>query len=462
MERRPGWPAGLLVGALLVSAALAAAPGASATPPAAAQQGAPAYRLAGSPTTGGPSAALAAAIRPGQYVDGIGPGETRWYAARLDAVSTVDLSVTAVPRPGVRVGYGDGLELALVAAGPYGSTCDSEPAHFGQDEGAMTLTDAVSRIPSAAHTLDCDRAGRYLLSVHRVSAPGSDPRRWPIELRYDTEAPLPPGTVPAAARTDYGPALAPVTGTPQDIAGGTGFNDAVRVTTGVWRDGVEAARTRYYKVHVGWGQQLAYTAEFANAPARGQSAPTAYSFVATSAYAPGRLPVEDASDARGKRFYDGSPVSVGLGTVPVTWTNRWVIGAAAKDVHRAGDYWIAVGLGPDAAGLAKGTAVAYVLRVRVSGEELAGPQYHAPALAGRGQGAGLGSGSGSGGSKGTGPSRVQAAPAASAHRGIAPITGTDLLAAGTGGAVAFAGVALTALVYRARNRRRIRTTRGGA
>jgi Ca-activated chloride channel family protein len=73
--------------------------------------------MTGTRISGGPNPGKAVAVGPGQYLDTIGPGETRWYAAPLDAASTADLSVTAAPRPGVRVDYGDGLELRLASSG---------------------------------------------------------------------------------------------------------------------------------------------------------------------------------------------------------------------------------------------------------------------------------------------------------------------------------------------------------
>ncbi|WP_327289910.1 vWA domain-containing protein [Streptomyces sp. NBC_01198] len=421
----------------------------------ASQLSADAYRMAGDPVTGGATPAKAAPIGPGQYTDTIGPGETRWYAARLDAASTADLSATAVPQPGVPVDYGDGIELKLAGTGTYSYTCGSDSAHFGQHEGAMTLTGAVSRVPSRDGKDDCDEAARYLFSVHRTTAATSDRSRWPVELRFDNEAPLPEGTVAAAARTDYGKAPAPLTGTPKDLVGGTGFNDAAEVTKGVWRDRLLPGQTRYYKVHVGWGQQLTYAAEFANEPVLDSASSSASTFVATSAYAPGRLPVEDASDARDNRFYNGTPASVGLGTVPVTWTNRWVDDGDAATVHTAGDYWIAVGLGPDAAQLARNTAVGVILRVDVTGTELAGPQYQAPALAAHGNVQRNVPGTTQGDVQSDGKGGSDAAAPASSSGGI---KGMDLVAAGTGGALALAGMGAVALAHR----RRSGTTRGGA
>lgn len=314
----------------------------------------------------------------------------------------------------------------------------------------------MSRIPSQKHQGDCDKAGRYLLSVHRTTAAGSDRSRWPVELTYGAEAPLPAGTVPAAATTEYGPAPAPVTGTPKDLTGGTGFNDAARIGTGVWRDRLLPAQIRYYKVRLGWGQQLTYAAEFANEPVLDATS-TSTTFVATSLYAPGRLPVKDASDGHGNRIYDGSPVAVGLGTVPVTWTNRWVDDGAVRDVHQPGDYWIAVGLGPDAARLARNSAVGVVLRVRVSGQELAGPQYRAPAVGSGGASDGGSSGT-SGQTSGGASDGARGSTASAADTGPGPgMSGRDWLAAGTGGAVALAGLAVAALVHRMRTR----TDRGG-
>jgi len=354
-------------------------------------------------------------------------------------VSTADLAVTAAPRPGARVAFDDGLDLQLGTPGDAGTTCDSQSSHFAQDEGALTLTDAVSRTPSHDHTGSCDRAGRYLLSVHRASTAGTDQARWPIEVSYTAEAPLPARTVPAGARTDYGTPPPPVTGTPRDVSGGSDFNTAPALGTGVWRDRLFPAQVRYYGVRLGWGQQLTYTAQFANSPVPEGS--TADSFVATATYAPGRLPVRDASGQSGDRLYDGSPVSIGLGTVPVSWTNRWVTDDAAQNVHSPGTYWITLGLGPGAARLGgPHTAVGVVLRIRVSGRELAGPQDQAPPPA----------------RTSDAPSRVNDQPAqagsAPGRGGAGPITGADLLAAGGGGAVALAGLGTVARVHRGRGR----------
>jgi Ca-activated chloride channel family protein len=401
-----------------------------------------AYRVEGEAVRGGASAKRAAGLDAGQYTDSIGPGETRWYAPGLDSGSAADLAVTAVPSAGAKVAYGDGIEVKLqsaAGAGGYAYTCDSSYDHFGQDEGAMVLSTAVSRVPSAKGGGSCDKAGRYLLSVHRTSDAGSDRGRWTLELRYANEPVLAAGATPAPAVTAYGQAPAAVVGEPADVEGGTGFNDARRVAKGVWRDKLLPAQTLFYKVRVGWGQRLSYTAEFANEPLVAGTSTADWSYVRTRAYAPQRLPVRDASGSSEQRSYFGKPLSVGLGTVAVTWTNRWVVAGAAPAVHSAGDYYIAVSLGPGAARLAENAAVGVVLRVNVTGTELAGPQYRAaPAASGS-------AGSGNGASA-VGDSVKTGDTAAADGGGF--MTGSDMIAAGAGGAVALAGVVVTAAVRR--------------
>lgn len=124
---------------------------------------------------------------PGQYLDTIGPGEKRYYAVGLDAVSTVDFAATAVPQPGAAVDTFDALSTRI-EYDEHGS-CGTHTARFLQKEGAVPLTSAVARIRSQEGTRTCDRAGRYRLVVERESKKGSDAARWPIELVYGVEAP---------------------------------------------------------------------------------------------------------------------------------------------------------------------------------------------------------------------------------------------------------------------------------
>ncbi|TXS57778.1 VWA domain-containing protein [Streptomyces sp. t39] len=346
------------------------------------------YRFRGAPAAGTPGPAGAPLLVPGRYLDTIGPGERRHYAVDLDARSTVTFAATAVPRPGTAVGPRDGLRTRI-AYGTEGS-CGSRTEYVGQDEGAAPLTSAVTRVPTPRGGGRCDRAGGYRLVVERESGADTDSARWPLELAYEAQEPLAEGVTPAQSRPGYGSSADAVlpAGDPTEIAGGTGFNDAEEIADGVWRDALLPSQTLWYKVPVGWGQQLRYDVEFGNEPpVDGGSA--ARSYGATQVYTPARVPVgPGAAGFSRTTAYDGRPAVLEMGTVPVAWTNRHEHHPNVVPVHTAGDFYIAVTLGAKAAEIARNARIAVVLRVAVLGDELAGPQHDAPVRAGGGAGAG--------------------------------------------------------------------------
>ncbi|WP_078888576.1 vWA domain-containing protein [Streptomyces sclerotialus] len=336
------------------------------------------YRFRGKQVRGTAARSGAPTITPGQYRDSIGPGEKRFYAVRLDDRSTADFSATAVPHPGAAVDTTTVLRTQLA----YGtdSSCGASTEVFGQNEGATPLTSGVSRIPSEDGGGSCDRAGRYWLVVEREAADGSDAARWPLELTYRTEQPLRKGVTPARSAPEYGAggkdAVLP-SGTPKDVTGGTGFNDAEKITEGVWRDKILPSQTLWYKVPVGWGQQLRYDVEFANEPtAKGHSARTSYG--ATQVYTPARQPVGGGTgEFTPQTPYDGRQTALRMGTVPVSWANRYENDPNVVPVHRDGDFYLAVTLGAKAAEIADNPQIGVVLRVAVLGKAKSGPEAHA-------------------------------------------------------------------------------------
>ncbi|QPP07691.1 VWA domain-containing protein [Streptomyces bathyalis] len=365
------------------------------------------YRLRGKKIEGGADSGDAAKLgsASGQYLDTIGPGEKRWYAVRMDGARTAGFAATAVPKPGSAVDDLDGLRTELTPPGPSASSCESSTEHFGQDEGGVPLVAGVSRIPGDAGSSGrCDRGpGRYLLSVERVSSESagrSDAARWPLELTYAVEKPLKRGTTPAQSEPDYGAGGQDATlpqGNARKIGGGTGFNDAARIGKGVWRDKVLPSQTLWYRVPVGWGQQLRYDVEFSNEPTV-EEYNTEYSFSRTDTYTPYRQPVTGTGELTTRSSYDGEPGKVSGGTVPVSWTNRFESGTHVVPVHTDGDYYIAVTLGANASRIAENPDIGVTLRVDVKGEAKAGPQHNAPVLkASPADPASDGKGSGAGG-----------------------------------------------------------------
>ncbi|NED08410.1 VWA domain-containing protein [Streptomyces sp. SID6648] len=382
----------------------------------AAQLTAEGYRFEGRPVTGGDGGDTAPVLRPGQYLDSIGPGETRYYAADFDAVSTANFAATAVPQPGAAVDRFDVLRTRIVAGGPNadGPGCERDDERFRQSEGAVPLTSAVARIPSEKGNRRCDEAGRYLLAVERESKKGSDAARWPLEMVYGAESPLADGAVPAQSAPEFGAGgrdAALPAGTPREVRGGTGFNDAARIAPGVWKDRVLPSQTLWYKIPAGWGQQVRYDVEFANEPTVGRGTRT-YSYGSTELFTPARFPVgAGGGEHRPDTPYDGRPAVAGAGSVPVAWTNRYESRPTVRPVHAEGDFYLAVTLGAQAAEIAENPRIGVVLRVAVLGDELAGPEHGAPVLAREGEGenadkrgnpAGAGDSGGAGGAGWTG------------------------------------------------------------
>lgn len=347
----------------------------------ASQLSADGYRFRGERIAGTATSAGAPVLGAGQYLDTIGPGEKRYYAVDLDAASTADFSATAVPQPGAAVDTFDALRTGIAYG--TGGSCGSEAAHFSQKEGATPLTSAIARIPTARGTGPCDRAGRYWLVVERESKKGSDAARWPLELVHGVEAPLAKGVTPAQSQPEYGKGgedAVPPSGDPRDVRGGTGFNDAEKIAPGVWRDRILPSQTLWYKVPAGWGQQVRYDVEFANEPTVERGGST-YSYGATQLFTPARFPLTGGGEFTPTTLYSGRPSSVRMGGVPVAWTNRYENGAHVRPVHAGGDFYISVTLGARAADIAENPQIGVVLRVSVLGDELAGPEHHAPAAA---------------------------------------------------------------------------------
>lgn len=414
----------------------------------ASQLSADGYRFRGERVAGAATAGRAPVLVPGQYLDTIGPGEKRYYAVDLDAVSTADFAATAVPQPGAAVDTFDALRTRI-EYDDHGS-CGTSTERFLQKEGAAPLTSAVARIRSEEGTRTCDRAGRYRLVVERESKKGSDAARWPLELVFGVEAPLGKGVTPAQSQAEYGRGGKDATlpaGDPRDVRGGTGFNDAREIGRGVWRDRILPSQTLWYKVPAGWGQQVRYDVEFANEPTVDRSSAT-YSYGATQLYTPARCPVGGGSEFTLTTMYNGRPSALRMGGVPVSWTNRYESRSNVQPVHAGGDFYISVTLGAQAAEIAENPQIGLVLRVSVPGAERTGPQHGAPARAGSGSAAGK-------------DADKKDDSTASADSGGAGGAGWTGIAAAAGAAVM--AVLVAVFVY-VRNRRgaAARTTRGSA
>jgi hypothetical protein len=328
------------------------------------------WRLQGKPLPGAASSADAPAMTPAvTYRDAIKPGETKFYGVVLDARSSAYLSAFAVPAADSQVAYGDGLDLKLLSAD--GSYCDSQDAHFQDDGDARPIGTAVTRLIGVGSS--CQNANQYVLQVHRTSDATSDPGTWPLELRYVAEPPASAvGVGPAPTAGTASPT--PLTeGSPQRAHGGTGFETAPTVKTGIWRDDLLPGETRFYKVPVDWGQRATVFADFSSARITGST------FIGSGARLAVFSPVRELIDGR-DTSYQGSPASIGEQLAPVSYANRAAGDVRVARVRYAGWYYLAVTVHPNVAKVVSG-AVPVTLRIDVSGAAQAGPTYEGDAAA---------------------------------------------------------------------------------
>jgi hypothetical protein len=369
---------------------------------------------------GATAAGDAARLEPGGTYRGTLPdGATLFYRLDLDATTNAYVSATAVPRPGARVASADGLRVSVQDAD--GHVCSTDTVHFGPTRSAHPVAAWAGREAGAGGSYLCRGAGTYYALVQRrgasgVSGASSSPGDWDLELDYVTE-PASRGTGDTAPGTWNSAAPEPLSGDPVRRAGGAGFAAARALGQGVWEDDVRPGQTRFYKVPVGWGQQLHATAELADGGDGGGSGSGAGGFVGTaltmSLYNPVRGRVDDAEAS-----YGGERSTAALRPLPpVAYENRYASEDRAGAMRFAGWYYLAVHLGTPVADRFGDGPFGLRLRIRVSGTARSGPVYMGRSVpggvfevtAGTRREAVAGTGGGSGGGAGSGAMELVAA-----------------------------------------------------
>ncbi|MET9530068.1 hypothetical protein ABZY02_05785 [Streptomyces sp. NPDC006649] len=303
------------------------------------------------------------------YRSSIKPGGQLYYQVELDATSDTYVSAVAVPRlgPQEKVDYGDGIKVSLQDL--RGNSC-------GNDNAAVFGSAGYPR-PIAAHAtravrkggISCQSAGPYYVLIERTTKATSTQEEWQLEIRVDSEPGLKSGSAsPTVAPTSW-PSVSPVppAGTAQRTEGGTGFNDAAALEPGVWDDRIKPGQTRFYRVPVGWGQQLFASADLGSSTGSGFVA----SALNVQLYNPVRSEV-----TRGYTVYDGKPKSAASDPLPsVAYRNRYSVRDEVSGMRMAGDYYFAVTLSPDVAKSFGIKEYGLTLRMSVKGTEGSAPAY---------------------------------------------------------------------------------------
>ncbi|HET6858470.1 MAG TPA: hypothetical protein VFH94_15440 [Streptomyces sp.] len=302
------------------------------------------------------------------YRDSIEPGGKLFYRVVLDGESNAYVSATAVPEPGTKVAYADGLKVTLQDRD--GRSCDYDTAQFRAEFARPVGTYAARTVEKGSTT--CQRADTYYVLIERTSAATSSREPWDLEIRQTTEPAL-KGGGPTAAPEDWPSASPPPpAGGPRDRKGGTSFFDAPVLEEGEWRDRIEPGGTRFYKVPVDWGQQLFVGADLSSSSGQG--------------FVPGALAVALYNPARGlvdsddNLAYDGKQKATELDPLPpVAYENRYASKKSVNATRFAGWYYLRVSLNPAVEKPFGAKALGLTLRLNVKGDAEQAPAYAGPA-----------------------------------------------------------------------------------
>ncbi|MDX2527743.1 hypothetical protein [Streptomyces europaeiscabiei] len=322
------------------------------------------------------------------YRSSIGPGGKLYYRLDLGAAAHAYVSATAVPGAGAAVASADGVRVSLQDADAH--RCSYETARFGPTRSAHPVTAWASREIGSDEYM-CQEAGAYYVVVERVgsaagtgtgtsagSATGSvsgspsegSSEEWGLEIGFVSESAVMTGGSTSAPESWNSAPPEGLSGDPELRRGGSGFATASPVTQGVWQDkaGIGAGETLFYRVPVGWGQQLYATAELGSTTEGDGYVGNAF---VMSLYNPVRGFVDDRT-----ANYGGEQKSTALEPLPpVAYENRFSPDDEVSGMRFAGWYYLALHLGTSVADRYGEEPLGLTLRVRLEGKAGAGPRY---------------------------------------------------------------------------------------
>lgn len=194
----------------------------------------------------------------------------------------------------------------------------------------------------------------------------------PVEIALRIEPPADSTSLPTAARAQAN-VRARTFGTTIKVTGGTGYNDAPLLPPGQYRDRFTSGETRYFRVHLDWGQRLAYTVTADQDPHVADLDGTTGHTTITN---PLRAALAQPDRAHTTESYLGSIGAAMYGStlVPVRYANRNSDDDNVKPYAIDGDYYLA--LSTDFSTSDKPTInIAYTLAVDVVGAKERGPVY---------------------------------------------------------------------------------------
>jgi Ca-activated chloride channel family protein len=325
------------------------------------------FRLEGTPITGGAGSDQATPVTAGEWTDTVKQsGGERWYRYdRRHRGSSVLFSTALLNRYGAQ-----SIELDITTED--GDSCDGDATGSPYSETAFFGVGAIAGPTEGDYGVDAPCLTKPLLiKVSRSS--GGDDFETPFTMKIAEE----PRVTNADALPDgaYGMDTAYVepaaSGSARPVTGGSSFGDAVEITGGVYRGTIVPGETQVFKVHLGWGQRLAtkvltpaMTPALADIGAGSDSA-------TLQVLNPMRVTESSLTTGVTNTGQLGSaqPSSIGAGTIPVRWRNRYTSSATYLD----GDYYLVYSADKDKEG--RSAEFPFTLRVEVQGQETGAPTY---------------------------------------------------------------------------------------
>lgn len=330
------------------------------------------YVVSGKPINGTATPAGAPEIAVGQYADSFpaGGAVTKYYSLELAAPETVYVASTIVP-PALRGGGATGrLRVVTRLLNENGDRClsterEDNPVLAGKVDPVTAVLSGV--VGGADWSKRCPRSGRFVVEVTRDS-PSSTLTRSETLVRL--EPPVEPVPPPV---TTIPPGLAspPAAAGAAPCIGGASFNTAPLLMPGTCADTLATGETRYYRVHLDWGQRLSYSIVVA----RVRGAAHGSGYIRSGVATPLRQSVTLASSSNAARDF-GGPTAItvhGSTLVPVEYGNRDSGRSDIRGYRLAGDYYLSLGMSYPADALPYRTGV--LVTVRTAGRAQAGPHY---------------------------------------------------------------------------------------
>jgi Ca-activated chloride channel family protein len=337
------------------------------------------YTAVGTRVHGSSSPVGAQALKPGQYVDSFADaassssddGHAKYYTVNVGAGETLYATVTLVTPP-LSVPSSSSLQSVVGLQTPDGDFCESNWAYQTESSGklaALTNVLTVAQGDKGLPSKCLNRSGQFVLRVVRTGTAFAE-RTLSAELTIRVEPAGDATGLPVPATTASDDVSPAADAAPTTVDGGSSYDNAPLLAGGTYRDTVVSGEARYYRVHLDFGQRLAYRVGL---PAVRSTSATDSMRLQAHLASPVRAQLEQTSYYYSASYYGNAAVVVhGSGDFPARYTNRFSTSVRVRDYAVAGDYYLWLDTS-----FVTGTQyqLPLTLTVQVVGSKEAGPVY---------------------------------------------------------------------------------------